>query len=197
VRRAGREGVEIVEGDEANLDEFYEVLRITTELKGFPLHDKVFYQEAWRNFHKTNSVKLLLARYQGKTVAGKMIFVYRDRCMHLFGGTTLEGRDIYASYLIQWESIKYAISRGYKYTDLWGIPDEVGQMLKSGQELPKEGEGELWGVYLFKRGFGGEVESYVGTYDYPYWPKLYSVARKILESKSVDTLSHWLEVLSG
>ena len=198
IRRARRDGVEIVEGDTRDLDAFYQTIAATSETKGFPIHDKEFYEQAWHTFKATDSVKLMLARYQGQVVAAKMIVVYGDKSMHLWGGTRRRGRDTRASYLLQWESIKWAMNRGCRCCDLWGIPDQVGELLQTGQELPQDQRGGLWGVYNFKRGFGGEIEYYVGAYDYAYKSLLYRLGRMLLARQStLDVASHWLERLSG
>jgi peptidoglycan pentaglycine glycine transferase (the first glycine) len=197
IRRAAREGVEIAEGESQDLNAFYGILESTAEIKKIPVHDKIFYEQAWEAFRGRDSVKLLLAKYQGEIVAGKMIFVFGGRSMHFWGGTSRKGRDVYASYLIQWEAIKWAIARGCKYCDLWGIPDEIGDMLKKGQDVPKDRRSGLWGVYTFKRGFGGEIEYYAGAYDYVYRPLLYRLGVMALaRNASVDVLSRWLEKFS-
>ena len=193
IRRATREGVEVVGGEGQDIDDFYRILEFTGEVKDFPIHDKAFYRQAWKAFWPSGSIHLLLAKYQRETVAGKMIFVFRDRSMHFWGGTSDSGRDMYASYLLQWEAIRWAMRRGCTHCDLWGIPDEIGDMVKRGQDVPKDGRGGLWGVYNFKRGFGGKVESYVGAYDYVYNPALYSVIQLFSRLSSVDTLSRLVE----
>lgn len=195
IHKASREGVEIVQGDAQDIEQFYSVLKSTGKTKDFSIHHIDFYQQMWQAFQHTNTIQLLLAKYQGEVVAGKMICVYGDKSMHLWGGTSLLGRKMYASYLIQWEAIRWAISRGCKYCDLWGIPDEVGSLLKKGQSMPqKDDKGGLWGVYKFKRGFGGDVIYYIGAYDYPYQSFLYWLGVKFFaNSNSVDTISKWSE----
>lgn len=194
VRKAAREGIEIVEGDRSDLDSFYTVLTDTGEIKDIPVHEKGFYEQAWDTFRQAGAVKLILAKHQGEIVAGKMIFVFKDKSMHFWGGTSPKGRDLNASYLIQWESIKWAMSQGYHYCDLWGIPDEIADILRRGEEVPQDQQKGLWGVYTFKRGFGGAIESYVGAYDYPYSSLLYQTGMKILNGqRTVDLASHWLE----
>lgn len=195
VRRAVRNGVEIVWGQEQDLDEFYQILSSTARLKGFDIHNKFFYEQGWRTFQKADSVRILLAKYKGEVVAVKMIFIYSNTSMHLFGGTSDKGRALNASYLIQWEAIKWAMEHGYQYVDLWGIPDEIATILKTDQDIPKEKQGGLWGVYNFKRGFGGEIVTFLGTYDYTYHTLLYTLGKKMLGISSVDTLSRWLEKL--
>ncbi|MEZ4717227.1 MAG: hypothetical protein R2851_14255 [Caldilineaceae bacterium] len=67
--------------------------------------------------------------------------------------------------------------------DLWGIPDEVGQLATAMQgdavgvpaeELPVDvqhlPDGELWGVFRFKQGFGGRALRTVGAWDLPLHP---------------------------
>ena len=196
IRRAEREGVEIVQGDIADLDSFYRVLNEASEIKQISVHKKEFYERAWQTFRQVEAVKLLLARYQGKVVAGKMIFVFKQRSMHFWGGTSPRGREIHASYLIQWESIKWAIRHGCYACDLWGIPDEIAEIMRCGKEIPQNEQKGLWGVYTFKRGFGGEIESYVGAYDYPYSSLPYQIGTKVLSARNhAEMASHWLEFL--
>jgi len=211
VRKAEREGIVITEGNEADLAEFHDVLLTTAELKEIASHDLSFYQTAWWAYNQIDlqglqnlaglnmagqisQTKLFFAKHAGKTVAAKLIFTFGKRSLHLWGGTTKAGRDLNASYLIQWESLKWAKRQGCTMTDLWGIPDEVGRLLKQGEAVPEEKHDGLWGVYLFKRGFGGEVESYVGTWDYVYMPWLYQAAQ-MARGFSVDRLSELAEKL--
>ena len=198
VRRAAREGVKVVEGGASDLDALHRMMTTAAKRKGHKVHDKSFFQQEWQTFRATDSIKLLLAKYRGQVVAAKMIVVFGDRSMHLWGGVSHQGRKVYASYLIQWEAIKWAMGRGYQYCDLWGIPDQVGEILKAGQEIPKDRRDGLWGAYIFKRGFGGRVEHYVGAYDYPYWPLLYWLGTKILvRNRSVSQVSILLEKIFG
>jgi peptidoglycan pentaglycine glycine transferase (the first glycine) len=54
--------------------------------------------------------------------------------------------------------------------DLWGVPDEDEAALEAGFETRHEG---LWGVYRFKRGFGGQLVRSVGAWDRVYQPLAY------------------------
>ena len=174
IRRARREGVEITKGQAQDLSDFYRLYKFTAAKKGFAAHRQQFFENAWQAFAPTGRAALLLARYQQQIVAAKMIFTFGDRSMHFWGGTSDLGRQKFASYLIQWAAIQRAIERGCRYADLWGIPDEIGEMIANGEEIPKNRQGDLWGVYNFKRGFGADIEYYLGAYDYvyirfPYW----------------------------
>jgi len=76
-----------------------------------------------------------------------------------------------ASYGVQWAAIQWAKARGCKYYDMWGIPDEEETALEAQFETRDDG---LWGVYGFKRGWGGRVVRSVGAWDRVYNPLIYS-----------------------
>jgi lipid II:glycine glycyltransferase (peptidoglycan interpeptide bridge formation enzyme) len=66
------------------------------------------------------------------------------------------------AYLLQWKAMQWAKEKGCLEYDLWGIPDEDEENLET--QFLNRSDG-LWGVYRFKRGFGGKVKRNVGTYD--------------------------------
>jgi lipid II:glycine glycyltransferase (peptidoglycan interpeptide bridge formation enzyme) len=75
-----------------------------------------------------------------------------------------------STYLLQWEAMRWAKARGCRVYDLWGIPDESESVLEAGFAARNDG---LWGVYRFKRGFGGENARTVGAWDLPLQPFVY------------------------
>ena len=74
------------------------------------------------------------------------------------------------TYLLQWEAIKWARARNAHEYDLWGVPDEDEARLEAEFENRHDG---LWGVYRFKRGFGGKLKRAVQAIDRIYNPILY------------------------
>jgi lipid II:glycine glycyltransferase (peptidoglycan interpeptide bridge formation enzyme) len=85
------------------------------------------------------------------------------------------------NHALQWAAMSWAKAEGATRYDLWGIPDEIGQValgMAAGRghpvladELPVDinrfPEEGLWGVFRFKQGFGGHVERFVGAWDMP------------------------------
>jgi peptidoglycan pentaglycine glycine transferase (the first glycine) len=67
-----------------------------------------------------------------------------------------------------WKAMCWAREQGCRTFDLWGIPDEVGELIARGESIPEGKRGGLWGVYYYKRAFRGRVVYYVGAYDYVY-----------------------------
>ena len=82
--------------------------------------------------------------------------------------------DKYFDNAIQWEAIRWAKGQGCKRYDLWGIPEADPATLEA--EFRQRHDG-LWGVYRFKRGFGGQVVQAIGAYDYVYNRLLYRLYR--------------------
>jgi lipid II:glycine glycyltransferase (peptidoglycan interpeptide bridge formation enzyme) len=76
------------------------------------------------------------------------------------------------TYLLQWEAMKWAQAAGCSQYDLWGIPDYAQETLEA--EFRDRADG-LWGVYRFKRGFGGRIYQSVGSWDRVYQPVLYNL----------------------
>jgi lipid II:glycine glycyltransferase (peptidoglycan interpeptide bridge formation enzyme) len=74
------------------------------------------------------------------------------------------------NYLLQWEAIRWAKSHNCSEYDLWGVPDEDLEILEANFARNYAG---LWGVYRFKRGFGGELKRSSGPWDRVYNPYLY------------------------
>jgi lipid II:glycine glycyltransferase (peptidoglycan interpeptide bridge formation enzyme) len=91
---------------------------------------------------------------------------------YLYGASTDEERNRMPTYLLQWEAMKWAKSLGCETYDLWGIPDEDEETLEANFEKRQDG---LWGVYRFKRGFGGELKHAVQALDRVYNPLLYKL----------------------
>jgi len=171
IRLAERKGVVVREGREEDLGAFYELLRITGRRDRFFVHSDRYYLEAWRTFAPQGMGRLFLAFYGHQMLAGLMAFAFGHRAYYLYGASSDEHRDLMPNYLLQWEAIRWAKESGCLVYDLWGIPDEVGREGEPSDFAKRKGG--LWGVYRFKRGFGGRVVRTVGAFDYVYSSPLY------------------------
>ena len=174
IRLAGRKGVVVREGSEEDLLTFCRLLQETSQRDGFAVHVREYYEEAWRRFVPRGMARLFVASYRGETLAGLMVFALGRTAWYLYGASSDRHRNLMPNHLLQWGAIQWAKARGCTTYDLWGIPDEVGRALARGEE-PEQGTGGLWGVYRFKRGFGGRVARTLGAYDAVYRPVLYGL----------------------
>lgn len=182
LRLAERKGVVVREGKEEDLGAFYELLRITGRRDRFFVHSDRYYLEAWRTFVPQGMGRLFLAFYGDQMLAGLMAFAFGHRAYYLYGASSDEHRSLMPNYLVQWEAIRWAKERGCLVYDLWGIPDEVGENGEPSDFAKRKGG--LWGVYRFKRGFGGRVVRTVGAFDYVYSPPLYRLLMQVEKVRS-------------
>lgn len=149
VRRAGREGVEAGPSEEGrDLEDFLTLLRETAGRQNFAIRPREYYRE----FMEDLPAHLIVARKEGRLLAGAMILAFGNEAYYLYGASDKEGDSLYASYLVQFEVMAAARREGATRYDMWG-PCK-----------PREGD-PLWGVYQFKKKFGGHEESYVGAHE--------------------------------
>lgn len=102
-------------------------------------------------------------------LSAAMFMLYGDEIVYLFSGSYAEYMSFCGQYRLQWEIIKYAADNGYKRYNFYGIQDVFNP------------EGKDYGVYEFKKGFGGYVEELLGSFilEINGVNKIYNFVRKI------------------
>ena len=154
-----------------DIPSFHKMMITTGGRDKFGVHSMEYYQRTYDLFHPVGMCELLVAKYDNKPIASIMVFARGIRAWYVYGASSDSERNRMPAYLLQWEAIRWAIKRGCREYDLWGIPDKPEQTLE--QDFVHRNSG-LWGVYRFKRGFGGEIKRSVQALDKVYMPWLYS-----------------------
>lgn len=167
IRLAQRKGV-VVQPSE-DVEGFHRMMRVTGERDGFGVHSLEYYRQAYRLFAPQDKAALLCATYGGEPLAALMVFRQGARAWYLYGASSDAERNRMPTYLLQWEAMQWAAARGCHIYDLWGIPDADEETLE--RDFAERSDG-LWGVYRFKRGFGGIVRRSAGAWDRVYHPGL-------------------------
>ena len=103
-----------------------------------------------------------------------MAFAPGKRAWYLYAASRDEQRQLNPTYLIQLEAMRWAGSKGCTEYDLYGVPDFDEETLEEQFTERKDG---LWGVYGYKRRFGGRLLRSVGAWDRVYQPALYWLYR--------------------
>jgi len=168
IRLAEKKGVTIRAWD--NLPAFHEMMTVTGGRDNFGVHSLEYYQRAYELFHPKRTCELLVAEYEGKPLAALMVFANGKRAWYVYGASNDQERNRMPAYLLQWEAIRWAKACGCEEYDLWGVPDENEETLEANFETRHNG---LWGVYRFKRGFGGQLKRAAQAFDRVYNPLLY------------------------
>ena len=170
IRLAARKDVVVQESDD--IDAFHRMMLTTGERDEFGVHSRDYYQRAYDCFAPRGACVLLLAEFEHQPLAGLMAFAHGDTAWYFYGASTDQERNRMPTYLLQWEAMRWAKKIGCRVYDLWGVPDYPEDELEN--EFLDRSDG-LWGVYRFKRGFGGELRRTVGAWDRVYQPLLYKL----------------------
>ncbi len=162
VRQAEKRGVEVAErADDDALDAFYEVYKVTGRRARFITRTRAYYRRVWRTLLDAGHATLVVALVDKRIVAGAVLFWCGDRAIYMYGASDDVARKTFASYGLQWRCIRLARERGCARYDLGGIPPNPTQA------------DPMYGVYLFKKGFGGSRREFAGAHDVAPRPLLY------------------------
>lgn len=170
IRLAKRKGVEVHQS--ADVEAFHSMSLTTGQRDEFGVHSLAYYQRVYDLFSPEGECVLLIAKYEGKPLAGMMAFAHGETAWYFYGASTNQERNRMPTYLLQWEAIRWAKQKGCRVYDMWGVPDFPKDELEA--QFMDRSEG-LWGVYRFKRGFGGKVSRTIGAWDRVYRPLLYKL----------------------
>ncbi|MCL7454685.1 MAG: aminoacyltransferase [Anaerolineae bacterium] len=176
IRLAARRGVTVRPASEADLPAFYELMETTAERDEFGIHSRAYYEAVYRLFVPAGQGCFLLAEHEGLLLAALVVVAFGDVACYMYGASSDELRNLMPTYLLQWESMLWSKEQGCRTYDLWGVPDRDQDALED--EFTQRSDG-LWGVYRFKRGFGGRLERSMGAWDLVYAPvryQLYKIA---------------------
>lgn len=172
IRKSEKQGVEIREGSRRDVDSFNAILHETGERQAFGVHVPSYYEKAYDLFVPQGDAVLLMGSAEGRDLAGVFVFKVGQQAWYLYGASSDRERQRMASFAVQWAGIQWARDRGCVTYDMYGIPDEDENVLEAQFETRSD---DLWGVYRFKRGWGGRVVRSAGTWDKIYNYPLYSL----------------------
>lgn len=178
IRLAEKKGVTVRAWDD--FAAFHQMMLVTGGRDGFGVHSLEYYKRAYELMHPKGMCEILVAEYEGKPLAALFVARNGNRAYYLYGASTDEERNRMPAYLLQWDAMKWAKAYGCDEYDLWGVPDEDEATLEANFESRHDG---LWGVYRFKRGFGGQLKRAAQAMDRVYNPLLYWAYLKFIGNR--------------
>ncbi|MFC8694292.1 lipid II:glycine glycyltransferase FemX [Streptomyces parvus] len=158
VRRARKEGVEVVVGSAADLPEFSRLLTLTERRDGFRLGRSLAYYErqyAALNAEEPGRMKLYLARHRGEILAAHTMITVGRRTWYQTGASADHRREVRPSNALQWRMLLDAHATGADVYDMRGVPSTLD---------PEERE---YGLLRWKLGTGGQVVETLGEWERP------------------------------
>lgn len=143
----------------AALPEFYRLMVQTGKHDGFPIRGSEYFARFLTALHGSE-LFMCYAEIGGVKTAlsGAVTVNYGGRFSYVYGASSDFWRNFYPSYLMQWTMIRSAIESGCEVYDFGGVP------------FYRDDSRPEYGMYRFKKGFGGEVAAYAGQFEKIYRP---------------------------
>lgn len=143
-----------LENEFSNMKNIEEKLKDIPKSKKFNKQLNVINENIELLNKKIEEANNLKSKYKDKIeMAASMFITYGDEITYLYSGAYRDFMHFNPQYRIQWEMLKYGIENKYKIYNMSGI---------SGNFDKKD---PLYGIYLFKRGFNGQVVELIGEFD--------------------------------
>lgn len=99
-------------------------------------------------------IKEYKENYGKKTTLGGILFlIYGNEVLSLYGGSEKKLMQFQSAYSVHFAGIKYAVENNYEKYNFYGITGDFRE------------ENPLYGLYLFKKSFGGVVVELIGEFD--------------------------------
>ena len=163
IRKAEKMDVKVRELKREELGIFKEITESTSKRREFEDKPLSYYEEMYDLFVPRGEAMFLLAEADNLPLSAAMFMLYGSEVVYLFSGSDEKYmKDYNAQYELQWYMIQHAAKKHYKRYNFYGI-----------HGLPKEGQND--GVYEFKKGFGGQVLEYIGTWELPIDHKFFAL----------------------
>lgn len=130
---------------------FSEMIQETGKRDGFSVHSRAYFEGFLTGLGE--QAFLLLSKQQDTWIGGGIFTTTKDTCIYYYGASLHQYRPLMAPYLVQWKAIEYAKEVLHLKTyDFLGIGSADSDPM-------------LAGVTEFKRKFGGEERTFVGTFE--------------------------------
>ncbi len=121
-----------------------------------------------KNTKVIEEFKVELEKYpEGKYIGGSIYICEGKRAWYIYGATSDSFRYMLPSYALVAHMINECIENGFEYFDMFGIGGDF------------DPDNHVFGLYDFKKGFGGEAIEFIGEFDLPINKPLFFVFNKL------------------
>jgi peptidoglycan pentaglycine glycine transferase (the first glycine) len=176
IRLSEKKGVKIFESkDKKDIEKFCNLIEQTARRDKIRPHPREHYRKMLKEIN-SDIIKLYLASFNGKVIAGAMIIFFGEVATYLHGASSDEDRNVMAPYGLHWRIMKKAKENGIKKYDLGAT-----KLVRNKNSYEPE-KGNWQGITRFKLGFSKESEptNFPGCWDIVLDEKRYSLY-KILQ----------------
>ena len=158
-----------VGSSEKDLKQFYFIHAITRRRQGLPIQPYKFFKNMWKILYPKGYFALLLAELGKETVAGIILFKFKDIVSFEHGASIPKYLAVRPNHLLLWTAVEMACSEGYHYFDF-------------GKTTP-----ENKGLLDFKRRWGAKMD------DLPYF--YYPQVKGVMSLEESDLSQKFLQFI--
>jgi lipid II:glycine glycyltransferase (peptidoglycan interpeptide bridge formation enzyme) len=90
---------------------------MTRERRALPPQPYVFFKSLWNAFYPSKQLILMLAQKDGKTIAGLMLLLFKDRVTAEFAASDKKYKDLSPNHYLFWQAIRMAHEKGFRVFD--------------------------------------------------------------------------------
>ena len=164
IRVAVKKGVEIRLCGKEMVPEFARIMIETGLRDNFATRPPEYFSAMLDNLG--DKCRLYMAFHEGQPIAGTLAILYGDKVWYLYGASSNEHRNLMPNYLLQWSMMQWAIENNCRVYDFRGVSGDISE------------DNPHYGLYRFKKGFGGDFTEFVGEYDYVQNKLVHFIAEK-------------------
>lgn len=151
IRVAQKKGVEVKICGKEMIPAFADLMLTTGVRDGFVTRQPEYFAAMLDNLGE--HARLYMAFHEGQPIAGTLAIHYGDKVWYLYGASSNEHRNLMPNYLLQWRMIQWAVETGCRIYDFRGVSGDLSE------------DNPLYGLYRFKKGFGGDFTEFIGEMD--------------------------------
>ena len=176
IKKADKSGVEVAQGDRADLKAFHDLYVHTAERDHFTPRPLSYFQTMWDALlaDDPGRIQVWLARHEGDLVAATIAIRVGTHAWYSYGASSTEKRDVRGSNAVQWAMIRDALAAGAHVYDLRGITETL------------DADDPHVGLIQFKVGTGGQAVEYAGEWDLPVNRAIYKAFQLYLARRGGD-----------
>ena len=161
IKVAQKHGVKVLEkSNDRGFNTYLKLYFETTKRQNYHGHNENYHRKAWDTLKNANIAHILIAYFKNQPLTAWMLLNFKDTLYYPYGGSSKVNPEVMANNLVAWEAIKLGKKLKSNRFDMWGAlgPDAD----------PKD----PWqGFHRFKKGYGGKLVEYTGTFDLVLnWP---------------------------
>lgn len=169
IRLSSKKGVIIRPAqDKADLAAFYDILRETAQRDKFLIRGYEYFEWIWDYMVSNDFARIFIAEHEGEIISATLAMITGNKVWYLYGASSNHKRNTMPNYLIQWAMIQWAKDMGCTLYDFRGVSGDMDE------------SNPLYGLYRFKKGFGGQLTEFIGEWDQIYSPFFYWLWNNIL-----------------